>query len=78
MEKDKIAIIPRDESEDVEILDFPEGRQLIAKPPIEEPSTGKAPFEIALGDWLWPSSKVDSPTIKGSLAKPTVTVVPPT
>ena len=43
--------------------------------PLSEPATGEAPFEIALGDWPRPSSEVYSPTIKGSLAEPSVTVV---
>ena len=74
LEKDKTAI-QGDESEDVEILDFPEERQPIVEPPVREPATEEAPFEIALGNWPRPSSKVDFPTIKGSLAEPTVTVV---
>ena len=75
LEKGKTLIIPGDEFEDVEILNFPKGRQPIAEPPVGESTNGEAPFKIALGDWPRPSSQVDSPTINGFLAEPIVTMV---
>ena len=86
LEKGEIAI-QGDECEDIEILESPEERQPIAEPPVRELATEKAfteitaaesmaPLEVALGDM--PSSKVDSATIKGSLAETTATVVTPT
>ena len=72
------------EYEDIEILESPEEQQPITEPPVNEPAIGQAltmttaaesmvPSEIASGDM--PSSKVDSSTIKGSLAETVVAVV---
>ena len=75
MEKGKTATILEDESRDVEILgSLKEGNRLLS-PLSENQLPARHLFEIVLGDWPRPSSKVDSPTIKGSLAEPIVVVV---